>query len=103
MVSQRWWFLTIVFVSALSLSPALGGDKPSLMLAEIYQQGIDVSEFLVSEKFDGVRARWDGRRLISRGGHLFTTPTWFTKDFPAIPLDGELWMGRGRYEETSSP
>jgi DNA ligase-1 len=56
----------------------------------------------MSEKFDGVRARWDGKQLISRGGKVFGAPVWFTKDFPTMPLDGELWVGRGRYEEASS-
>ena len=102
MKSLHWLLLFIVFAVALSLPTALAGDKPSLMLAEIYQQGIDVSEYWVSEKLDGVRARWDGSRLISRGGQVFAAPEWFIKNFPAIPLDGELWIGRERYEETAS-
>jgi DNA ligase-1 len=102
MASPRWLPLIIACLGALSLSSALAGDKPGIMLAEIYQQGIDVSQYWVSEKLDGVRARWDGKQLLSRGGHVFTTPAWFTKDFPAIPLDGELWVGRERFEETAS-
>ena len=92
MASQRWLPFFIVCLGALSSSSALAGDKPGIMLAEIYQQGIDVSQYWVSEKLDGVRARWDGKQLLSRGGHVFTTPAWFTKDFPGIPLDGELWI-----------
>lgn len=91
-------FLTLL----LPFSVAQGSTKPELMLADIYRQGIDISRYRVSEKLDGVRARWDGAHLISRGGHVFAAPEWFTKGFPAIPLDGELWMGRGRYEEVSS-
>ena len=94
--------LPMAFLMVLVISATCAGEKPSIMLAEIYQQGIEVSEYFVSEKLDGVRARWDGRRLISRGGNVFATPGWFTKGFPAVPLDGELWIGRGRYEETSS-
>ena len=94
--------LTISFISALLSSSALAGDKPSIMLAEIYEQGIDISQYFVSEKLDGVRARWDGKRLISRGGLVFASPEWFTKNFPAAPLDGELWIGRGHYEKTTS-
>ena len=95
-------YLAFVFLSTLAFSAAMANDKPQLMLAEVYQPGIDVREYWVSEKLDGVRARWDGSQLISRGGKRFSSPEWFTKKFPAIPLDGELWMGRGRYEETSS-
>ncbi|GJL55944.1 MAG: ATP-dependent DNA ligase [Nitrospirales bacterium] len=94
--------LLLMFLGGVSWSIAEAKDKPSLMLAEVYRQGIDVSQYWVSEKLDGIRARWDGQHLISRGGHVFTAPAWFTEGFPAVPLDGELWLGRGRYEETSS-
>jgi len=72
------------------------------MLAEVYRQGVEVSQYWISEKFDGVRARWDGKQLISRGGKGFGAPVWFTENFPTMQLDGELWVGRGRYEEVSS-
>ncbi len=48
-----------------------------------------------------MRAYWDGARLISRGGHEIRAPAWFTVGFPPEPLDGELWMGRGRFEALS--
>jgi DNA ligase-1 len=95
-------FPLIFLIFLLPFSAARADTKPELMLADIYRQGIDISQYRVSEKLDGVRARWDGTHLISRGGHVFAAPEWFTKGFPAIPLDGELWMGRSRYEEVSS-
>ena len=100
--SQCWTLPLLVFLSILPFSAVLAGDKPAIMLAEIYQQGIDLSQYWVSEKLDGIRARWDGKQLLSRGGNVFAAPEWFTKDFPTVSLDGELWMGRRRYEETSS-
>ncbi len=102
MAARRWFPLTSIFVGVLSLPTALAGDKPDLMLAEIYQQGVDISQYWVSEKLDGVRARWDGQHLLSRGGHMFAPPPWFTENFPVISLDGELWIGQSRYEETAS-
>ena len=78
-----------------------GLAPPALMLAQIYEPGIDVSGYWVSEKLDGVRAYWDGTRLVSRGGHGIHAPAWFTAGFPSEPLDGELWTGRGRFEELS--
>ncbi|MCA9421168.1 MAG: DNA ligase [Nitrospira sp.] len=94
------------FIFLITLLPfytaARAGTVPELMLADIYRQGLDLSQYRVSEKLDGVRARWDGTHLVSRGGNVFAAPDWFTKGFPAIPLDGELWMGRGKYEEVSS-
>jgi DNA ligase-1 len=45
-----------------------------------------------------VRALWDGRVLRFRSGAAIAAPTWFTDRLPAQPLDGELWLGRGRFE-----
>lgn len=75
--------------------------KPDLMLANVYREGIDLSAYWASEKLDGVRAYWDGARLISRGGNRIAAPDWFTEGFPSLPLDGELWMGRGTFERLS--
>ncbi len=80
----------------------MADGKPHLMLAKVYRNNIDVTQYWISEKLDGVRARWDGTKLISRGGHIFAAPDWFFQDFPDIVLDGELWIGRGRYEEVLS-
>lgn len=74
---------------------------PRIMLATGYEAGIDVSEYWVSEKLDGVRGRWDGHRLWTRGGHRVGAPAWFTAGWPEVAMDGELWIGRGRFEEVS--
>ncbi len=94
-------FLAVFFV-AVFVTPAVEGESPDLLLAEKYRQDIDLSAYWVSEKLDGVRAFWDGERLISRGGNAFSAPSWFTAGFPRVALDGELWTGRGRFEETAS-
>ncbi|HSM21503.1 MAG TPA: DNA ligase, partial [Rubrivivax sp.] len=57
--------------------------------------------YLVSEKYDGVRAVWDGRALRFRSGRPVAAPAWFTARLPGRPLDGELWLGRGRFETLS--
>lgn len=76
---------------------------PEMMLAMDYEPGgPDPSGWLVGEKLDGVRARWDGRQLWSRGGLLYPAPAWFTADLPAVALDGELWAGRGRFQHVCS-
>ena len=74
---------------------------PPLMLAAQYQQQDNLSDYWVSEKLDGVRAYWDGERLYTRQGHPINAPEWFTHRLPPIPLDGELWLGRGRFAELS--
>ncbi|MGP1718489.1 MAG: DNA ligase [Methylophilus sp.] len=75
---------------------------PDILLAHLYQQGLDVRQYLVSEKLDGIRAIWDGQQLISRQGNPIHSPAWFIKDFPTQPLDGELWIGRGQFELLSA-
>lgn len=72
------------------------------MLATVYHPGIDLSAYWLSEKYDGVRGYWDGQRLRTRGGETVHAPDWFTAGWPALPMDGELWAGRGRFEETVS-
>lgn len=76
--------------------------KPALMLANIYHEGIDLSEYWVSEKYDGVRALWNGTQLVSRGGNVYHAPEWFIKDFPKQSLDGELWIQRQSFERLVS-
>lgn len=75
---------------------------PALMLAEVYRRGIALDDYWVSEKYDGVRGYWDGRRLWTRGGEPVVAPAWFTASFPARPMDGELWAGRGRFSAAVS-
>ncbi|BCN92706.1 ATP-dependent DNA ligase [Thiomicrorhabdus immobilis] len=77
-------------------------SKPDLMLLKIYQPGLEVSGWVMSEKLDGVRAYWDGKNLISRQGNVFNAPAWFTAEFPDFELDGELWLGRNQFAETVS-
>ena len=75
--------------------------QPGLALANVYREGVDVTRYWVSEKLDGVRARWDGAVLRSRRGNRFHAPPWFVEGFPDVPLDGELWAGRGTFERLS--
>ena len=56
----------------------------------------------MSEKLDGVRAFWDGEKLVSRSGNIFPAPKFFIKDFPKTELDGELWSKRGDFSNVSS-
>jgi DNA ligase-1 len=77
-------------------------ERLPLLLAQEAPVGIDPAGYLVSEKYDGVRAWWDGRSLRSRSGLPLAAPAWFTAALPAVPLDGELWFGRGRFEEVSA-
>ncbi len=76
-------------------------SPPPFLLAKIYHADVELSRFLVSEKLDGVRAYWNGKNLVTRGGHIIHTPVWFTKNFPEVEMDGELWLGRKQFEKLS--
>jgi DNA ligase 1 len=92
-----------LIASVYIFCPPLFADQnpPQLLLAEQYKSGINISQFLVSEKLDGVRAVWDGKVLQTRAGNVIEAPAWFTKDLPATPMDGELWLGRGQFDALS--
>lgn len=75
---------------------------PPLMLAKKYHENIDIKKYWVSEKLDGIRARWDGHKLISKNGYEFSAPDWFVERFPEVVMEGELWIALNAYEETSS-
>ena len=74
---------------------------PAAMLALRYDASIDPAAYWVSEKLDGVRALWDGQRLRFRSGRELVAPTWFLAALPATAVDGELWLGRRRFDELS--
>lgn len=77
-------------------------QPPALMLSGVYRPGIPLEPYWLSEKYDGLRGYWDGQRLLTRGGHVVHAPSWFTAGWPAVPMDGELWAGRGRFEQALS-
>lgn len=71
-------------------------------LAGVYTGQVEPTRCFVSEKYDGVRALWDGRTLRHRSGRTVSAPASFLAALPALPLDGELWLGRGRFEALSA-
>lgn len=91
----------LLAAALLSLELSVHAQAPSLSLASDYRSGLDLSEYFVSEKLDGVRAYWDGHQLIARSGNPIRAPDWYTANFPASALDGELWIARGRFDELS--
>ena len=75
---------------------------PPLLLAESWDNAADLSGWWMSEKLDGVRAYWDGKQFLSRLGNLFHAPDWFVDGLPGVPLDGELWIDRKKFQRTVS-
>lgn len=58
----------------------------------------NISNWLMSEKLDGIRGYWDGENLYTKNKNLINSPKEFTKNFPPFPLDGELWSKRDDFE-----
>jgi len=42
---------------------------------------------------------WTGEQLLSRGGNVYNAPAWFTDALPDQVLDGELWIGSGKFQQ----
>ena len=72
------------------------------MLANVYNDRTLLAAYWVSEKYDGVRGFWNGHQLVTRGGEVVHAPAWFTAGWPATPMDGELWAGRGHFSQAVS-
>jgi len=76
-----------------------------LLLAKSYDPAKhQVGGWDASEKLDGVRAYWDAanRQLMTRNGKPIHAPEWWLAALPGYDLDGELTMGRGRFQDTVS-
>ncbi|CAM4285257.1 DNA ligase [Comamonas aquatilis] len=89
--------LCLLLAAALCIPAFAQNTAPPLMLAQVWRSGMPLQDYWVSEKLDGVRGYWNGHQLISRGGRVIAAPPWFTQDWPATPLDGELWAGHGQF------
>src|SRR6266850_1997907 len=90
-------------VKAATDSEGAGEDAgPPLLLAESWDNATDLSGWWMSEKLDGVRAYWDGKQFVSRQGNVYHAPSWFVEGLPEVPLDGELWIGRKKFQRTVS-
>jgi len=74
----------------------------SVMLAKTWKGDTDPTGWHMSEKLDGMRAYWTGTRMLSRNGNPIAIPDWLEILLPPTPLDGELWLGRGRFQDLVS-
>jgi len=99
---QRRPLLSLSCLFFLRWPSAQAATPPSIWLANTYKAHIDLREYWVSEKFDGVRGYWDGQQLLTRGGTVLSPPAWFTEGWPNTPIEGELWAGRGHFTTASS-
>ncbi len=92
---------SLQWLAAIPLVPGAQAVPSGVQLASDWAPGRSPQGFLVSEKFDGVRAVWDGQRLRFRSGREIMAPAWFVQPLPKHPLDGELWRGHGQFDRLS--
>ena len=83
-----------------------GSINKELILAEEYKigTGIDVYQYIVTEKYDGVRAIFDGTKFVNSQGDTINAPEWFVQALGRLRgfmLDGVLWAGRGNSHAAS--
>jgi len=98
-------YLTVLYFTALLPHSAFAMQvSTQTQLAKVYEENtnIPISDYLVSEKYDGIRALWTGDQLLTRQGNQISAPEWFTAPLPGIWLDGELWTKRQNFEDLSS-
>ncbi|MFT4691407.1 MAG: DNA ligase [Verrucomicrobiia bacterium] len=95
--------LTETVPSATAADATTQSSKQPLLLANMWDPSVNPTGWWISEKYDGIRAHWNGKALLTRGGNKVHAPDYFLAELPeGINLDGELWMGRGKFEETMS-
>lgn len=98
-----WWrqlWLAALLCCGAVLAQA--NNPPALWLAQKYPGGLELQQYWVSEKYDGVRGYWDGQALSTRQGTAINAPAWYTAGWPATPMEGELWAGRGQFARAQS-
>ncbi len=77
------------------------------LLAEKAGANFDPVGWWMSEKLDGNRAIWHNNQFCARregklSESIFNAPTWYKDSMPQnITIDGELWLGRRKLEETA--
>jgi DNA ligase-1 len=81
--------------------PVISKAALPVQLAKVYDNQ-NIQNYLVSEKYDGVRAIWKNGELRTRNGNIIHAPAWFTVGLPDIWLDGELWHKREGFEYAMS-
>src|SRR5437879_4449369 len=76
--------------------------QPTLEVLGWRLWAISLSADKLSSERQSVCTFWDGKQFLSRLGNLFHAPEWFLAGLPNEPLDGELWLGRKKFQRTVS-
>ncbi len=101
-INSGWRVALFALLLALNLSSVVAAAENEPMLPQTDSGTTHIRGWLMSEKLDGVRAFWDGRRLWSKNHNPFSPPPEFTHGLPPFALEGELWGGHGTFHRTVS-
>jgi DNA ligase-1 len=71
-------------------------NATDLMHGKNWTPAFRVRGWIVQEKFNGIRALWTGKELMSREGNVLPAPAWFTAGLPDVALDCELILAAGK-------
>ncbi len=97
---MKRWYLFILLIL-----PLVSGAMPPLQHGEALtleeMEHLDITQYWVSEKLDGVRGYWDGKQLKTRQGVVINAPQWYLQSLGDVPLDGELWIERESFERVN--
>ncbi|RXJ85272.1 DNA ligase [Arcobacter sp. CECT 8985] len=88
--------LLFLLLTSISLLFAIELQKPKIYKSQ------NIKGWYMSEKLDGIRGFWNGKKFLSKNGHEIFVPKEFIKNFPNFKLDGELWTKRGDFENIQS-
>ncbi|WP_286263272.1 DNA ligase [Thalassotalea atypica] len=100
-MKPRPLFYLILVCVLLSITP-LKAIKLPIQLATPYKESAKIEEHYISEKLDGIRGYWTGKQLLTRSGKVISAPDFFTKNWPMMPMEGELWSARGEFQTIMS-
>lgn len=101
-VSSFISYLCIIYYFSAAVFAQETPVPPPIQKGVVMNETINVEDYWVSEKLDGIRGYWSGEKLFTRSGNEINTPSWFTKDWPQTPLDGEIWSQRNAFENIAS-
>ena len=93
----------LIFCFTSYASSVLNAPKLTLPIQQglVYtkkNEKMDIRQYFISEKLDGMRGYWNGKQLLSRQGNLINSPKWFTKNWPKTSIEGELWISRNNFQ-----
>ena len=97
-------FTRFLLLSLLSIFPIINAyaNKLPIQHGVNYRNNININDYWISEKLDGMRGYWNGKNLLTRQGNPIYLPKGFSDNWPNVPLDGELWSARGKFQEIIS-